>query len=273
MEVIVIDGKSYGLSAADLADRMAFINASEAPTICSGDPQKRHALWLEKTGQTEPEDLSDNILVQFGSYTEAFNIAWLERKTGLVVADRQRVVKADHLRCTLDGMTTYRDAPCVVEAKFMSPYAKREDRIQWYMPQVFTQMHLTGARQALLSVLDGSPGHDWILVDWDQSYADAVLAQLADFHACVAFGQPPHDAPALDAPKVSDFKPYDFSERNDWIYHAGDWTANKEAAAKFKSAEKCLKEIIPEDASEVKGGNIIAKRSKSGAITIKGVAA
>lgn len=267
--MLVVDSISYGLSAADLADRKAFINASEAPTICSGDPQKRHALWLEKTGQTEPEDLTDNILVQFGSYTEAFNIAWLERRTGLTVTDRQKVIKADPLRCTLDGMTIYRDAPCVVEAKFMSPFAKKDDRIQWYMPQVFTQMHLTGARQALLSVLDGSPGHDWILVDWDQSYADVVLEQLHDFATCVAFGQPPHDAPAPVAPKASEFKPYDFSDRNDWIYHATDWTAHKDAAAKFKSAEKALKEIIPEDASEVTGGDIIAKRAKNGAITIR----
>ena len=271
--MITIDGISYGLSAEDLADRKAYINASEAPTICSGDPQKRHRLWLQKTGQTEPEDLSDNILVQFGSYTEAFNVHWLERKTGLVVEGRQKVYKRDHLRCTLDGWTTFRDAPCVVEAKFMSPFAKKDDRIQWYMPQVFTQMHLTGARQALLSVLSGAPDHDWIHVEWDEAYWTQVEAQLADFHACVSFNQPPHDAPAIAAPSVSAFKPYDFTGNNEWASHAADFTATEAAAKTHEAAKKAIKAMVPEDASEVTGHGIAAKRSKAGAINIKGIAA
>lgn len=267
--MITIDGVSYGLSADDLADRIGYLNASEAPTICSGDAEKRYRLWLEKTGQSEPEDLSGNILVQFGAYTEAFNIHWFERKTGLSVTDRQKVIKRDHLRCTLDGMTAYQDAPCVVEAKFMSPYAKKDERIQWYMPQVFVQMHLTGARQAIITVLDGAPGHDWHHVEWDDGYAESVLRRLDAFWADVQFGTPPSDAPALAAPAVSAFRPYDFSTNNEFISHAHDWLENEAQAKKFKAAEKAIKELVPADASEVTTTNIIVKRSKAGALSIR----
>lgn len=270
--MITVDGKDYGLNAADLADRRAYINASEAPTICSGDPQKRHLLWLEKTGQSEPEDLSDVLPVQMGSYTEAFNAAWFQKVTGLQVQCRGQVYRNDTLRATLDGLVCYQGNDCVWEAKHIGAFSKVDEAVQRYMPQVFVQMHLAGARQAILSILHGTQNYEWVHVEWDDAYATQVLAQLADFHACVAFGEPPHDAPALEAPSISEFKPYDFSERNDWAYHAADWIAHKDAAAKFKSAEKCIKEIVPEDASEVTGHSIIVKRSKAGALSIRSAA-
>lgn len=266
---MIVDGKTYGLNAADLADRKDYINASEAPTICGGDGAARLRLWQEKTGQVEPEDLSGVLPVQLGSYTEPFNAAWFERVTGMTVTERGGVLRNTWLRATLDGMCEY-SGQCVWEAKHIGAFSKIDDAVQRYMPQVFVQMHLAECRQAILSILHGTQNYEWVHVEWDDAYAEEVLARLNDFHACVLLGEPPHDAPALDAPKVSAFKPYDFSDRNDWIYHASDWTAHREAAAKFKSAEKCLKEIIPEDASEVTGGGIIAKRSKAGAITIKG---
>jgi hypothetical protein len=130
-------------------------------------------------------------------------------------------------------------------------------------------MHLTGTRQAILSILHGTQNYEWVHVEWDEAYAASVLGMVDEFWMDVTLGQPPHDAPALAPVKPSTFKPYDFGDRNDWVYHAADWTAHKDAAAKFKIAEKALKEIIPEDASEVTGGGIIAKRSKAGAISIR----
>ena len=39
-------------------DRLGFIGGSDARRIMAGD---WHTLWLEKTGQQEPADLSDNL--------------------------------------------------------------------------------------------------------------------------------------------------------------------------------------------------------------------
>ena len=37
-------------------------------------------LWREKRGEVEPEDLSDNLIVQLGTVTEDLNRRWYERK-------------------------------------------------------------------------------------------------------------------------------------------------------------------------------------------------
>ena len=39
-------------------------------------------LWREKRGEVEPEDLSDNLIVQLGRVTEELNRLWYERNTG-----------------------------------------------------------------------------------------------------------------------------------------------------------------------------------------------
>ena len=39
-------------------------------------------LSREKRGEVEPEDLSDNLIVQLGTVTEDLNRRWYERNTG-----------------------------------------------------------------------------------------------------------------------------------------------------------------------------------------------
>ncbi len=268
--MLVVDGISYGLSAADLADRKAFINASEAPTIVAGEPEAVMKLWREKVGQAEPEDLSGVMPVQLGIYTESFNCAWFERVSGLKVTDRQRVIKAGFLRATLDGMTEYQGAPCVWEAKHISAFSKVDDAVQRYFPQVFVQMHLSGARQAILSILHGTLNYEWVHVEFDEEYWRKVLARLEMFHEAVMFEQPPHDMAPLEAPKPTTFRAYDMTGQNEWASHAADWLASKSAAETFKAAEKNIKSLVPEDASDCTGHGITVKRSKAGALTIKG---
>ena len=268
--MLVVDGISYGLSAADLDDRKAFINASEAPTIVAGEPAAVMRLWEEKTGRAEPEDLSGVLPVQLGSFTESFNCAWFERTTGLQVTDRQKVIKSGFLRATLDGMTTYQDAPCVWEAKHVGAVSKVDDAVQRYMPQIHVQMHLTGATQAILSILHGTQNYEWVHVEFDDAYWSKVLARLEMFYEAVMFDVPPHDMAPLEAPKPTTFKPYDMTGHNEWASHAADWLATKAAADTFKAAEKNIKALVPEDASEVTGHSIIVKRSKAGALSIKG---
>ena len=63
-------------------------------------------LWKEKRGETEPEDLSDNLIVQLGVATETLNRTWYERNAGRAVTDVQRWVRHPvhrYLAATLDG--------------------------------------------------------------------------------------------------------------------------------------------------------------------------
>jgi predicted phage-related endonuclease len=267
--MLMIDGQTFGLSAADLLDRRGYINASECPTICGDDPAKRLRLWQEKTGQVEPEDLSDVLPVQLGSYTEAFNRVWFERVSGLTVTDRGLVIRDEHLRCTLDGMTQYREMPCVWEAKHIGAFSKVDDAVQRYFPQVFVQMHLTRTKQAILSILHGTQNYEWVHVEWDDAYGASVLDRISEFWADVQFKQPPADAPGLPSPKPELFKAYDFSAKNEWTSLEVDWTQNEAAAKKFEKAAKDLKALVPADASEVTGKGTVCKRDKAGKLSIK----
>src|SRR5437764_5273955 len=89
------------------ADRRYFIGGSDARTIMGDDESALLRLWREKRGESEPEDLSGNLVVQLGSVTEDLNRRWYEFNTGLKVRDVQKHVKHPVLRwmaATLDGV-------------------------------------------------------------------------------------------------------------------------------------------------------------------------
>ena len=71
-------------------NRRQFLGGSDARIIMSADEAALIRLWREKRGESEPEDLSGNLIVQLGVATEALNQAWYERNTGRVVTDVQR---------------------------------------------------------------------------------------------------------------------------------------------------------------------------------------
>ena len=60
-------------------DRTGFIGGSDCVKIMQG---RWLELWQQKTGRSEPEDLSRNIAVQLGIWTEDFNIKWFEHEYG-----------------------------------------------------------------------------------------------------------------------------------------------------------------------------------------------
>ena len=116
-------------------DRRRFIGGSDARIIMSPDEAALIRLWKEKRGEAEPEDLSDNLIVQLGVATEALNRAWYERNTGRAISDVQRWVQHPvhrFLAATLDGFVNDLDA--VFEAKFMLPWSfskKRRRKSTW----------------------------------------------------------------------------------------------------------------------------------------------
>jgi predicted phage-related endonuclease len=57
-------------------DRRAFIGGSDARIIMGDDEAALVRLWREKRGEVEPQDLSDNLIVQLGTVTEDLNRRW-----------------------------------------------------------------------------------------------------------------------------------------------------------------------------------------------------
>jgi hypothetical protein len=116
----------------------------------------------EKRGETEPQDLSSNLIVQLGVATEPLNRSWFERNTGHLVKDVQRRVVHPVIKwmmATLDG--TVEETGAVFEAKFMLPWSfSEEGAAEKYMPQLQHNMWVTNAREAVLSVITG--GGKWV---------------------------------------------------------------------------------------------------------------
>src|SRR5437879_4587474 len=98
--------EAYLKSIPDSASRRAFIGGSDARVITGNDEMALLRLWREKRGEAEPEDLTNNLIVQLGTVTEQLNRNWYERNTGHVVIDVQRQVFHPVKRwmaATLDG--------------------------------------------------------------------------------------------------------------------------------------------------------------------------
>jgi predicted phage-related endonuclease len=109
-------------------DRWSYIGGSDARIVLGKDENALIRLWKEKRGEIESEDLSGNLLVQFGCATEDLNRRWFERETGRRLGAVQRFIRhsrLDWMDATLDGLVE--DERAVFEAKFMLPWAFTEE--------------------------------------------------------------------------------------------------------------------------------------------------
>ena len=143
-------------------DRRGFIGGSDARVIMGNDEADLVRLWREKRGDAEPEDLTNNLIVQLGIVTEHLNRHWYEHNTGKVVTEVQRQVFHPVKRwmaATLDGMVEGTGA--VFEAKFMLPWSfSEEGAAEKHMAQLQHNMWVAASRTAVLSVWRQMGGDD-----------------------------------------------------------------------------------------------------------------
>ena len=260
---------SLGLSAQAVAQRRSSIGGSDANTILSGDPARIARLWREKRGLVEGEDLSGKLAVMLGSWTEAFNRQWYEKMTGETVG---RIGEAQVCRirpwrtATLDGVVEAKGA--IWEAKHTSAFAKADEVLTRYMPQLQHSLAVTGCELALLSVIYGN--HKWevyeIASDW--MYQEDLLEAEMRFWHCVQSGEAPAICIVDHVPKPLGVREVNMTGNNGWAAAAADWLANREAAKVHASAATCLRELIEDDVACAFGHGIEAKRNRAGAITI-----
>jgi len=250
--------------------RRYFIGGSDARIILGDDGAALIRLWREKRGETEPEDLSGNLIVQLGSVTEDLNRLWFERNTGQAVKDVQRHVRHPVLRwmgATLDGVVGGTGA--VFEAKFMLPWSFSEEAAaEKHMAQVQHNMWVTNAKAAALSIITG--GGKWveITIPADSLYQHLLLTAEKKFWRCVESGEPPRlfgvEPPR---PRLAAVRIVDMSTSNSWAEFAGVFRRTRQAFLEHERSKAELKGLMPEDAKEAIGHGIRAKRSKSGAVS------
>ena len=261
---------STRMSQSIYGERRAFIGGSDARIIMGQDEADLVRLWREKRGELEPEDFSENLVVQHGRATEDLNRHWYERCTAQTITECQKHLRHPVHRwmaATLDGVV--QPSGAVFEAKFMLPWAFSEEAAaEKHMAQLQHNMWVTAARTAALSVITG--GGKWveITINADPLYQHLLLTAERKFWRCVETGQPPRlfgielPRPRLDAVRV-----VDMSGSNSWAAFADVFCRTRAAYHEHDAAKAELKKLVPEDAKEAVGRGVRAKRSKSGAIS------
>ena len=250
--------------------RRHFLGGSDARTIMGGDEAALIRLWREKRGEAEPQDLSDNLVVQLGRATEELNRSWYERNSGRVVTDVQRWLAHPVERwmaATLDGFITETDT--VFEAKFMLPWSFSEEAAaEKHMAQLQHNMGVTNSKAAVLSIITG--GGKWVemTVPADAMYQHFLVTAEKRFWRCVQTGETPRPF-GLEAPRptVEAIRIVDMSASNAWAEVAGLFRSTRSAFLDHERAKAELKGLMPEDAKQATGHGVRAKRSKSGALS------
>jgi predicted phage-related endonuclease len=257
---------------SEIVDRRHTIGGSDARIIMGDDQAALLRLWREKRGEVEPEDLSDNLIVQLGTVTEELNRRWYQRNTGHAISDVQRrIAHPVHkwLAATLDGRVNPGGA--VFEAKFMLPWNFSEEvAAEKHMAQLQHNMWVTASRTAVLSIITG--GGKWVemTIPADPLYQHLLLTAERKFWRCVETGEAPHlfgiEPPR---PRVEAIRTVDMSGSNAWAEFANLYQLTRPAALDHDRAKAELKALVPEDAKEASGHGVRAKRSKSGAISFE----
>jgi predicted phage-related endonuclease len=250
--------------------RRTFVGGSDARIIMGSDEAALVRLWREKRGEVVPEDLSGNLVVQLGAATEDLNRSWYERATSRRVSDVQRHVKhsaVPWMRATLDGIVEGIGA--VFEAKFMLPWSFSEEAAaDKFMAQLQHNMWVTHLRSSVLSIITG--GGKWveIAIPKDPLYLSVLVSAEKKFWRCVQSGETPHlinvEPPR---PRIEAVRIVDMSASNFWAEFAALFRNTRTAFLDHERAKSELKALMPEDAREVIGHGVRAKRSKSGAVS------
>ena len=251
-------------------ERRSFIGGSDARVIMGSDEAMLVRLWREKRREAEPEDLSDNLIVQLGTVTEDLNRRWYERNTGHAIKDVQRRIQHPvnkWMVATLDGLVDPGGA--VFEAKFMLPWTFSEEAAaEKHMAQLQHNMWVSNARSAVLSIITG--GGKWVelTIHADPLYQHLLLTAEKKFWRCVQSGEEPRlfgvepPRPRLEAVRI-----VDMSASNSWAEFAAVFRRTRPAFVEHENAKADLKKLMPEDAKEAIGHGLKAKRSKSGAVS------
>ncbi len=258
------------LALRNYVNRRSFIGGSDARVIMGNDEAALVRLWREKRGELEPENLSDNLIVQLGVVTEPLNRQWFERNTGHLVTDVQRRIRHPVNRwmgATLDGMVAAEGA--VFEAKFMLPWSFSEEAAaEKHMAQVQHCMWVTNANLAALSIITGSGKWVEIRLSADPLYQHLLLTAERKFWRCVETGDPPRlfgiDPPR---PRLAAVRIVDMTTSNAWAEFASVFRRTREAFVEHEKSKAELKGLMPQDAKEAFGHGIRAKRSKAGAVS------
>lgn len=180
MKVVV---KTNDLSRQEwLKYRTKGIGGSDVSIIAGINPFKSvHQLWLEKTGQIEPEEGSSEY-THFGTLLEPIVRKEFTERTGIKVRQKHMLLQSEEypfMFADLDGVINEDGGLCIFEAKTASAYKQEvweEGTPAPYILQVQHYMAVTGAKKTYIAALVGGNHFFWHEIERDEEIIGKIIA-------------------------------------------------------------------------------------------------
>ena len=174
------------------------IGGSDVSVIAGVNPFRSiFQLWLEKTGQVEPEE-TENDNTHFGNVLEPVVKREFSKRTGLKVRAKRALLQSEEypfMLADLDGVIYENGKMNLFEAKTASAYKQEiwEKGIpEEYVLQVQHYMAVTGAEKTYLAALVGGNRFYWKVVRRDeQKIAEIIALEKAFWEENVLAGREP----------------------------------------------------------------------------------
>lgn len=179
-----LDMRKQGIGGSDAGAIMG-LNAYKSP----------YELWLEKTGQAEPQDLSDNQFIYWGQKNESNIADWFEEATGKKVkrCGTLRSVQFPFMLANVDRTVVGENAGLEIKTAGVSQYKKwQDDEIpDAYYCQCLHYMAVTGADSWYIAVLLGGNEAVWKKIDRNEDDIQTLIEAEKNFWNLVQTKTPP----------------------------------------------------------------------------------
>lgn len=162
--------------------RTGGIGGSDVSIIAGINPFKSvHQLWLEKTGQVEPEQ-TESEHAHFGTLLEPIVRKEFTERTGIKVRQKHMLLQSEKypfMYADLDGVINENGELAIFEAKTASQYKMdtwEEEVPAGYVLQVQHYMAVTGAKKTYIAALVGGNHFVYHVVERDEVLIAKIIA-------------------------------------------------------------------------------------------------
>lgn len=174
--------------------RTGGIGGSDVSIIAGINPFKSvHQLWLEKTGQIEPEQ-SESEYAHFGTLLEPIVRKEFTERTGIKVRQKHMLLQSEQypfMYADLDGVINENGELAIFEAKTASQYKMdtwEEGVPARYILQVQHYMAVTGAKKTYIAALVGGNHFVYHVVERDEVLITKIIAMETYFWETYVLG-------------------------------------------------------------------------------------
>ena len=179
MKVVV---KTSNLTREEwLKYRTKGIGGSDVSIIAGINPFKSvYQLWLEKTGQVEPEEEGSEY-THFGTLLEPIVRKEFMERTGIKVRQKHMLLQSEEypfMFADLDGVINEDGQLCIFEAKTASAYKQEvweEEVPAPYILQIQHYMAVTGAKKTYIAALVGGNHFFYHVVERDEEMIAKII--------------------------------------------------------------------------------------------------